>query len=164
MFKRKPKNKQLFTWYLTAVFEDGHVIEQTDDNENGSSVMLLINKYAIESPLIEAELSHIDGKQRVTVDLINGSFIVNGTPMEATSDFSFDVKIDPKTKRQIKFVPKNNKLDFQYWREKTQTLNATATVMEDKSVEYSNVKSRESIGKYYIGWKSGKHQAILAVG
>jgi hypothetical protein len=164
MFQRRPKNKQQFVWYFTAYFEDGHVIEQNDDTELGTSTMITVNHYAKESPLVAFELSHVNGKNKVTVDLITGAFIVNGVPIEANNDFSFEPKIDPKTKKQIKFSAKGKNLELQYWREKTEVLNATATMQEDRSVTYGDYTSSSNIGRYFIGWKSGKNQAILAVG
>lgn len=164
MFQRRPKNKRQFVWYFTAFFEDGSTIEQNDDTENGTSTMITVNAKAKESPLVAFELSHVNGKNKVTVDLITGAFIVNGVPLEANNDFSFEPVIDPKSKKVIKFSAKGKKLDLQYWREKTEILNATATMQEDRSVTYGDYRAESNIGRYFIGWKSGKNQAILAVG
>lgn len=164
MFQRR-KNKKLFVWYFVAYFEDGTQIEQNDISEDGHSTMLDVNLKKKESPLVAFELRHVNGKDKVTVDLKTGAFALNGVPVEAANYFSFDPDIDPKTKRPIaKFNPLEHELELQYWREKKETLNALATVQEDKTVKYSNYESRMDIGRYFIGWKCGKHQAILAVG
>jgi len=156
MFRKKTPVNLGFKWLFVAFFQDGTTIVQREEDEIGHSRMIDVTAKEKESPLIAFELRHIDGKQAVTVDLVTGAFVVNGTPLEAQSDFSFEVGRH--------FNPIGQKLELAYWREKVEQANITATVQDDMSVESELEPTASYINRYFIGWKCGDKQAILAVG
>jgi hypothetical protein len=146
------------SWLFAAFFEDGDVIIQRQEDEIGHSKMIDVHAKARKSPLVAFELRHTDGKQAVTVDLKTGAFIVNGTPLEAQSDFNFD-----KGKH---FNPSKHNLELAYWREKCEQANVSAKVEDDMSVSTDVTQLPSYINRYFIGWtcKAEDKQAILAVG
>jgi hypothetical protein len=156
LLKRKPKAISQLRWLFVAFFEDGDAIVQRHEDEIGHSRMIDVKAKEKVSPLIAFELRHVDGDKAVTVDLKTGAFVVNGIPLEAQTDFSFE--------RGKHFNPSHNKLELAYWREKVEQTNVTGTVEEDMSISTDTTELPSYINRYFIGWTCGDKQAIIAVG
>jgi hypothetical protein len=154
--RQKPKPDLEFKWLFVAFFEDGDVMFQRPEDEVNHSRMIDVKAKEKESPLIAFELRHVDGKQAVTVDLLTGALVVNGTPLEAQSDFSFE--------RSKHFNPAKHKLELAYWRETVREANVTGTVQKDMSVTGDVQATTSYINRYFVGWTYGDKQAIIAVG
>ncbi len=151
--KQKPQNKietvrEPLRWLFVAYFDDGSVIAQDQDDKcytrkdgTGSTFTDVLAKEG----LISFQLNHAEGLGTVTVDLITGAFVVNGTPIHAHNQF---------------FEPKKYDLELVYFREARidQVVNA-----QGEQVSLSHYTNR-----YFIGWKTNVHgkdkQVTLAVG
>lgn len=157
-------NKQVvrepFKWLFVAFFEDGHIIEQdwedrciSRTNGTGSTFTDVLDYHQNVSPLICFELRHVDKRQAVTVDLRNGVFIVNGTPMHlANQDFD----------------SQKYKLELVYFRETRVEKDVTGVLQEDGSISEQEGDTRHYVNRYFIGWTTrvnGKNkQVTIAVG
>lgn len=147
-------------WLFVAFFADGTIIEQRQEHEVEGSRMIAVTAKQKDSKLVAFELRHVDGDKTVTVDLITGTFIVNGIPLEAQSDFNFD---NPKH-----FDPKQHDLSLAYWRSKRHNMVGTGTVQDDLSISVDYNAAGVYFDRYFIGWHTTvdgqRKQAILAVG
>lgn len=159
----KKKNQQSnhtlepLRWLFTAFFDDGTVIKQdkndtctTRDDGTGSTFTDVLKKQ--ETVKLSAfELS--TGGEVVTVDLITGAFIVNGTPLVAHNQ---------------QFDPQKYDLDIVYFRETKADVDIKTSVEKDMTVKKEVVGTRHYVNRYFIGWKAkvnGKDkQVTIAVG
>jgi hypothetical protein len=144
-----------FYWLFSAHFEDGTVIVQdkTDTvstpegielNPKGSA-FTDVRAALTRSRLLFFELHHTEREEHVTVDLVTGAFVINGTPFEVH---------DPA------FEPTEHALEVVYHR--------TARVdihQNDKGVE---IGREHYFHRYNLGWTTevdgDEKKATIAVG
>lgn len=139
------KTPPQFRWLFIADFSDGSELKQTPEDVLPDSNQF---KGVVErlDDLKAFSLAHVDRTQLVTVDLVTGNFIVNGTPVCIHNQ---------------RFDPSRYKLELVYFREKVES--------QTRSVRSSEVLEEQSfVSRYFIGWKTtvnGKDkQVTLAVG
>lgn len=156
--QNKPLEREPLRWLFTAEFSDGTTIEQTQEDKcttrDDGTGSAFTDVLAREDELTAFHLYHVEGKEAVSVDLVTGAFVVNGTPLHAHDQF---------------FEPELHKLRLIYHRETRVQQEMKATVQEDGSVKQEPVgEPRHFINRYFIGWQTtimGKNkQVTLAVG
>lgn len=150
------QTKPHLSWLFVAFFKDGSHIAQTQDDKpkaqpEGSAFS---DVSARMDDLTAFELRHEDGNEVVTVDLVTGAFIVNGTPLHVHNQH---------------FQPENYPLKLIYFRETRVDQNQLATVQDDMSIKTEDVgEPNHYVSRYFMGWETtvnGKNkQATIAVG
>jgi hypothetical protein len=134
-------------WLFTAYFQDGSEIAQTPEDRsvtNHGTAFTDVLRKEQDSPLIRFELVHVDGQQVAYVDLRNGYFVVNGTPIIIHDQF---------------FEADKHDLRLIYFRE---TRIVTNLDEDGKTV------NSHFVNRYFFGWQTtvdGKNiKHTLAVG
>lgn len=135
-------------WTFTAEFEDGHFIDQEDDtcltrvDGTGSRFSDVL---AYPQRLTAFHLIQDETGEAVSVDLVTGAFIVNGTPIHVHDQY---------------FDPMDYELDLVYFRE--------TRAEQDLNAMNERIAERHYINRYFIGWETmvnGKNvKQTLAVG
>lgn len=146
-------------WLFVAFFVDGNVIKQTEydkcmsRNDGTGSAFTDVLEYAKSHKLHIFELHHTDGKQKTGVDLDNGIFVINGTPI-CSHNQDFD--------------PSKYQLELIYFRETRVEQEVNATVQDDMSIKEIPGAVRHYVNRYFLGWQcivNGRNkQVTIAVG
>lgn len=128
-------------WLFSAHFADGTVIVQdasdtvsTPDGQAlkpDGSAFTDVRAALTRSPLSFFELHHTESDQCVTVDLVRGTFMINGTAFEA-HDRNFD--------------PEQHALELVYVRDVMIERLCSADALTTLSV-------RHYVHRYHLGWK-----------
>lgn len=167
-------------WLFVAFFKDGSTIEQGADDKpkeqpEGNA---FTDVQAREDDLIAFELRHIDGDKVVTVDLINGSFMANGIPMELHNQNFDPTAIDVVKGEDGKVLLDDNDnpvikrrydLKLVYFREMKVDQTSLVTIQDDMSIKEEKVgQPNHYINRYFIGWETivnkESKRVTLAVG
>lgn len=138
-------DQEQLRWLFTAYYEDGTEITQTQEDKsvtgNGSAFTDVLDK----NGLVNFELKHVNGQESVLVDLVNGAFLINGTPVNAHNQY---------------FEPGKYALELVYFRE--------SRIEPEIDTTGKTVSVHQYVNRYFLGWKTvvnGKDkQVTIAVG
>lgn len=156
----KTVEREPLRWLFEAHFDNGLVIVQDQDDKSelrtdgtGSTYSDVVETEK-EHKLLAFFLKHVDGNQIAMVDLVNGAFSVNGTPMHIHDQ---------------NFTPEKHDLRLVYFRETKIDNDVKGTVQDDGSIksEYG-LNAKHYVNRYFIGWQTTannkNYQHTIAVG
>lgn len=142
--KKTTKTRPHLSWLFVAFFADGSTIKQTQADksriEKGKSAYFDVEQRALHTKLLVFELWHEDTRQKATVDLVTGTFILNGTPFHGHNQA---------------FNPERYPLELVFFRETKVERDQKSTVQEDMSIKKEWVGPvRHFVSRTFVGWKT----------